>query len=237
MQRWLLTVLCLIPIMAQAQKPSAGLFTFSGGYANYDVSSWSVFMPSPALALVNDGFSYGFGFDAVKGRTVFGISTQNYIQPKYAVDTFAIQFTNNDVKLDLGYAMVLRDRFLMAPILGLGGGSDHITIFNSEPATAATVAADPGREINLWQGKACADISLQMHWLLGQPASGEDNEGFSLGLQLGYAAHYAIGNWRYAESNITDGPDGFRQMYYARLSLGIMSTDLGRGSAPDENMQ
>lgn len=236
MKNQLFILLCL-PFIVAAQKPSAGIFSFSGGYANYDVSSWSVFMPSPALALQHDGFSYAFGFDFVNGRGLFGISTQNYVQSKYAVDSFNIELSNNDVKLDLGYVLLLRDRFLMTPVLGIGGGTDNVTIYNAEPATAATVAANPGREIDLTQGKLVLDLSLQMHWLLGRPSSGEDNAGFSLGLQAGYAAHITVDKWRYAESTITDGPEGMRQMLYGRLSLGIMSTDIGKGDIPEDTMQ
>lgn len=214
----------MFSLLTQAQKTESSLVALGLGYANYDVSSFSAFMPSPALALENHGLEFNVESSQINAhKFLFGFDFGAQWQPKYAVDSINIQISGLEYKLQLGYAAITRPGFFMGPTLGLGGGIDRIYMFNSNNTTAANISANPGREINLRQGKAIADISLRLLALFGDDFSLESSEKFFVGMRFGYRAHYGIGNWKYAEASVSDGPDGFRQMIYGTISIGIFT--------------
>lgn len=224
-KKFLLSCLCIIPALAQAQETESSLVSFNFGYANYDVSSFSGFMPTQNLAIENHCFALNIESSQIKNRVIFGFDFGAHWQPKLVADSFNVHVSAYEYKLQFGYAAVSRPKFFIAPTIGLGGGYDRIYIFNSNNTTMSNIALDPGREIELRQGKAIADISLRMFALFGDEFTLENNEKWLIGLRVGYRGNYGIGNWKYAKSTVSDGPDGFRQMIYGTICFGILTRD------------
>ena len=240
MKKQIIAVLitCL-PILQGKAQNSGEISSFNFGYTNYDVSSFSAFMPSPALELQNHAFRFSFDGSSIMNRKIFGFGFAGFWQPKYAVDSFQIRINGFDYKLELGYAAVMRSKFFFAPVLGLGGGFDQINIHNTNETTAANIAQNPGRQLIITQGKALADLSLRTNFLFGGQDNMTGNEKFMLGFSIGYATHYGIGKWRYEKVKIDGGPEGLRNMIYAQLNIGFLTFNNTRTSdAPfEESMQ
>jgi hypothetical protein len=232
----ILLLLCSLPFFAQAQDAVGGLFTINGGYGYYGEEDMSVFLPDSTATFSNHGISWGFGIDYVKNKYLFGISYMYFSQPKSSFDTIDVEVKNIDIRLDIGYLAIVRPKFIFGPVLAIGGGWDGLNMLSTSNATAAEIAAQPGREIHLTQNKAVADLGLQSHWKLGSAQDGS-GDGFSLGLQVGCSGSYAIGNWNFENAQVTDGPDGFRPMLYARLSVGILSIENGGSDTPAEDSE
>ena len=232
----LIFLLLVLPFVAQAQSPVGGLFTINGGYGYYPEEDLSVFIPDSTVTLSNHGISWGFGIDYVKNKYLFGISYMYFSKPKTSLDSIDVKVKNMDIRLDIGYFPVIRPGFIFGPVLSLGGGYDGLNMMSTNNVTVAELNAQPGREIHLTQNKAVADIGLQAHWKVSSSDDGS-GDGLSLGLQVGCSGSYAIGNWNFEDAQVTDGPDGFRPLYYARLSIGILSIEGSGSDAPAEDSE
>lgn len=224
----LFTLLLLAPASMFAQVQEGGLFSVGFGYAHYDMQDWNVFLPDSASQFTDNAFSTQFNFGYIRNKSLYGLSASTMFQPTMSLDSIDVQAYNVDIKFDLGYLLIDQPSFIMIPTLGLGGGYDAIQMINTNNVSAAQIAANPGRELTLIQGKALADFSLQNLFVLGTETSNGERNSFVLGLRVGYTANYAIGNWGvgdYREAQVTDGPDGFRQMIYASVTIGGFSMD------------
>lgn len=232
----LITCLPLLHVKAQTWGE---ISSFNFGYANYDVSSFSAFMPSSALELQNHAFRFAFDGSSISNRKIVGFGFAGFWQPRYAVDSFQIRINGFDYKLELGYAAVMRPKFFLAPVLGIGGGFDQINIHNTNETSAANIAQNPGRQLIISQGKAMADLSLRTNFLFGGGDNMTGDQKFMLGFSVGYAAQYGIGKWRYEKVKIDDGPDGLRNMIYAQLNFGFITYNNEKNAdAPfEESMQ
>ncbi len=224
----LFTLLLLAPASLFAQDKEGGIFTIGLGYAHYDLENWSVFLPDSTAQFSNNAYSAQFNFGYVRNKGMYGLSVSTMFQPAMSLDSINVQPYNVDLKFDMGYLLINQPRFMMIPTLGLGGGYDGLHMINTNNVSAAQIAANPGRELRLIQGKALADVSIQNLFQLGSETIDGERTSFLIGVRVGYTANYAIGNWGvgdYREAQVTDGPDGFRQMIYANITIGGFSID------------
>jgi len=221
-----------MPWIANAQT---GIISI--GYAQYEVDEWQVFLPENADPAYRDGFSFGYKVGFGSKRPTIGLSASGFFQPVNTVDSFEIYFSGSDVKLDLGYSVILRPRFIMGPSLGLGGGVDHVHIYNTNNISASQVTEQPARDISITQGKAVAEMALEMYWPFKQQNEHFGNMHFTLGLVCGYSANYAPGNWRMERALVTDGPSGYRGLWFARIAVGVKSVKTDLPDPAGENMQ
>ncbi|HNV99729.1 MAG TPA: hypothetical protein PKL06_10200 [Chitinophagales bacterium] len=215
--------LCILSVCVQAQTRESSVVAFGFGYSNYDVSSFESFIPSSEITLENHAFEFNVESSQITNRRLIGFDFAGNWQPKYVLDSFNVHISGLEYKLQLGYGAIMRPKFFMAPVISLDGGIDRIYMYNDNNTTAANIAADPGREINLRQGKAIADVSVRLFSLMGDETTLESNEKFLFGVRLGYRAHYGIGNWKYAKTSVSDGPEGFRQMIYGTICIGVFT--------------
>lgn len=129
---------------------------------------------------------------------------------------------------NIGVAAVARNRVMLVPFFGIGGGNTNVRVKNENPAYPVyfdqTTAVGYERTRNYKNRGFAAELGMTLQFILtGKRA---EPAGLALGLEVGGLLRTA-GRWKDSDDNVIRGPErlGF-QGGYVRLTIGGGSYNL-----------
>jgi opacity protein-like surface antigen len=130
--------------------------------------------------------------------------------------------------LNIGYAMLRTERWIIYPLGGVGGGALQVDLRDrngtglgpdvNDP-TWEEVMADPGHRSRLNRVGLVTSVGMGIDFVARSPRSGSTG-GFLVGVRAGYLFNPASGNWRLYDEEVTGGPEARLAGPFFKVSFG-----------------
>ncbi len=121
--------------------------------------------------------------------------------------------------VELGVALLQHRRWIVYPMVGIGGGGLGVDLQRGRPATFGQVLAAPTGSRPM-RGIFAADLSLGVDHLVLLRRTPERRGGIFFGLRAGYTLTSNVGDWRLAGDDLGGGPSFGLNRPYLRFTFG-----------------
>lgn len=121
--------------------------------------------------------------------------------------------------VSIGAVVVQQNRWIVYPMVGIGGGGFGVEIRRGRPSRFDDVLEAPTRATPM-RPMILGDLSLGTDYLVQVRQVPRGVGGFFLGLRAGYLLSSFVSDWRLDGSELGGGPGGGVRGPYVRLTLG-----------------
>lgn len=210
------------PVQEKKETQSMGGGGLTIGYGYMDVSKFQAFVPASFEKFNNQFFVIGGTGHGMVNKFVIGGSGFGIIGSVIKTDSLKASLGGGIGTFDFGYLILNKDQAKIYPMIGIGGGGFGLQISKNKNVSAADVANNPGREINISHGNFVADLSLNLNFIPSLQYDEKNNSygGFMTGLKIGYIYSMPSSDWRFTGGDVTGGPSFGLNMFYVKLIVG-----------------
>lgn len=205
-------------------RQSMGMGAFSVGYGNMDVSNMHKFVPANTKSFDNNHFVIGGEGHAIINRIVIGGQGYGMQGNSLSTDNTNINLSGGLGTFDMGYVIMDRATWKLYPVLGLGGGSYGIRIYDNKNVPLSELNnSNTYHSINISQSYFVADLSLNLNFfpfISNEAINSGNYGGFLTGIKVGYVYSLPGSKWNYGGGDVTGGPDFGLNMFYVKVLIG-----------------
>jgi len=214
----LITLSMLVTGNIMAQESSKETFGGAGFFGfrinNYDLSSINSSLKANNIPEVNEAFfGYGGGGHAYIGRLVIGGQGYGFQTPEKNNGTYRSNFSGGVGFFDVGYVLLNSKKILLYPLVGFGGGSYTINIYDPASTDFNSLLANPRRGTQLRTEQFILDLGLQANLFIFQ------TKFFSVGVKGGYQLSPVEASWTDANGTLANGPEFSANALYGQINL------------------
>jgi hypothetical protein len=209
-----------LAVTTNAFSQNEGNETFGGaGYFgfrinNYNLSGINSSLQSNNIPTLNEAFfGYGGGGLAYIGRLVIGGEGYGFQTPEKNNGAYRSNFSGGIGFFDVGYVVLNNRRCLLYPIVGFGGGTYTINIYDPANTDFTTLLSNPRRGTQLRTEQFILDLGLQTNLFIF------NTKFFSVGLKGGYQLAPVKTNWNDANGTLANGPEFDANALYGQINL------------------
>ena len=141
-----------------------------------------------------------------KNKMIFGGEGMAVVQPAKTHGTEKSRLSGGMGFVKLGYAFVQKNRLVVFPYLGLGGGGLTYSRYSTVSADFDDVLNGRSLMVETRYRTFLIRVALQGEYRFWKPRQGNRNGGMLVGFQLGYTFPVASGSWRFDETDVLNGP-------------------------------
>jgi len=167
-----------------------------------------------------------------EGHGVMGIGTAS----TSADQTYTAEVSAGYGLLRLGYDVVSVEGFNLYPLLGLGGGTVQLSIYEDTDVTFTQALGNPRHEVHMYRDSFLVDLALGVDYRFEAPHGKckdekkcERKEGkfLVIGLRGGYMFAPVESNWHMAGGTVFGGPDIGVDGPFVQLVVGFGGWHIG----------
>jgi hypothetical protein len=208
----------IAPRLAPAQKQAADTVTprftigsthFVAGVARFESADLDTRVATAGLpSVARTAATFGIGTDVRAGRMLFGASFQSLITQDQKNDAYRTRLGGAYTLLDVGIAVVDRDKWSLYPIAGVGLTQLSVNVREIGVFTFDEGLASPAREI----GMSGLGAATHMGLLLERRFHRGTAE-YALAIRGGITRSFGSQSWTSDANKVDDGPSGVRGSY------------------------
>ncbi len=193
------------------------------GYANLDNTEFQSFLVPGFEELSKHYASFGASGHVLLKNLLLGVSGQFIGAPTKEHGDLDADVTGGMGFLNVGYALVNKERFKVYPLLGIGGGVMDMKIMHQGDITQGEIINNPMQQTQLSIANAMVDLGAGLDYTIMEmtSADGRTKGGLNLGLRAGYIFGADDDNWTYTGGDVMGGPEFGMRSYYVRLAVGL----------------
>jgi hypothetical protein len=207
----------------KSRKLSGGMGYFMTGYSLNDYSGINSLLKTNGYPEMKEGgVAFGGGGHFINNNVIIGGEGNGLTGSLTKNSTYQVKSSTGYGFFNMGYMLVHKNKFLMYPMMGLGGGGTTIaiTLLEDAPATFQYLLEDPGRESYINTGGFLMNFSLNANLIVLGGGSDKGTGGLMAGIRLGYILDPATNSWKFNENKLSGSPDSGLSGFYFRITIG-----------------
>ena len=206
-----LTITTLIFAQQQNSSIYGGQGYFIFGQNNLDIATLNNALLSKGYSTFTDKLisfgagGYGIEKNIIIGGEGFALNGETKSQGSYK-----LSLTGGAGFFNLGYVLLSNNKYILYPLLGIGGGGIVLQIADQNPTTVDNILSNPKRSSEITCGALLIKVSVGLDFIL---SSKKPN--FSPGLKLGYIFAPIKSEWTDGNTTLGKEPEiGFSGFFF-----------------------
>jgi hypothetical protein len=209
----LITLGSIIPSQAQNNTTFGGVGYFGFRVNNYDLSSMNASLKSNGIPELSETFfGYGGGGHAYIGRLIIG-GEGGFQTADKNNGVYRSNFSGSLGFFNIGYLALNTSKCMISPIVGFGGGTYKINIYDPASTDFTSLLNNPSRGTLLKTELFLMDVGLQANLFLF------DSKFFSVGLKTGYQFAPVKSTWTDYNGTLANGPEFNPNALYGQINF------------------
>lgn len=212
-------VLVIVSSSSKSQsKTSPGTFGGEGNlgirFQHYDFKNLNASFKSSGLPEITENIvSFSGGGLAYIDHLIIGGNGASYQLLDKDNGTYKTTVSGGVGFFNVGYMVINKSNFMLYPILGIGGSTMRIEIYENNKVDFAQLLSNPKKGTIIQNEQFVLDLGLQSNLFLAKQKT------FGIGLKLGYQIAPTESKWSDSNGTITNGPVTNADGLYTQLQF------------------